>query len=96
MPPISSHSQSSEGGLYIESFFLFTGTLIFHEKFRQSAALFSFGLRVVGILHIFYLLDVLSSYSLAHLYLMNNSAKVLGDILVWIADSWNSSYILLS
>jgi hypothetical protein len=31
--------------------FLLAGTLLFYEKIRQSAALFWFGLRDVGILH---------------------------------------------
>jgi hypothetical protein len=35
-------------------FFLLAGALLFDKKIRQSAALFWFGLRVVGILQIFY------------------------------------------
>ncbi len=43
------------------SFFLFAGTLLFDEKIRQSAALFQFRQRTVGILQIFYLRAVLQT-----------------------------------
>jgi hypothetical protein len=47
MSPISSFFGRQ---LVWNSFFLFAGTLLFDEKVRQSAALFWFGLRVLGIL----------------------------------------------
>jgi hypothetical protein len=43
------------------------------EKWLEAQIL----ILVVGILHISYLLDVLSSYSLADVYLRKKSAKVL-------------------
>ncbi len=58
MPPISSFFGRR---LVLNSFFLFVDTLLFDEKTRQSAALFQFRQRIVGILQIFYLRALLQT-----------------------------------